>query len=167
MVGPISAAVLLLLFPVASANAEDSFLQNLAGNWTGTGAARQSEDSAPEPIKCKIAAEIDAAKQQLDQKGRCATADRTSSIIGEIKLDPENGRYSGHWSTRADGRKTELEGERIGDELHLSASTKTAGSIGTIVLAPNGTDGYVMVMSKTPGPDGKGGESAEIHFTRR
>ncbi len=162
-----STAVLLLQLPLASAGAADTLLKNLAGNWTGTGSARQSADSTPEPIKCRIEATIDATSRKLAQTGRCATADRTSTIVGEINHDPENGGYSGRWSTRADGRTTALVGKRVGKNLHLTASAGEAGSVSTIVLTPSGADGYVMVMSKAPGPDGKGGEQTEIRFTRR
>ena len=142
-------------------------LQRLAGKWVGSGAARKREESPPELIKCRISATLDAEKQQLEQSGRCATADRTSSIVGEIRHDPETGRYLGHWSTRADGRTTALEGERIGDELHLIARDEKAGSIGSIIITPQGDDGYLMRMSKVPDAEGKGGETAEIRFERR
>ena len=145
--------------------AESSMLSELAGNWVGKGKALKRPDAKPEPIKCKITAILEADGTRLNQDGRCATTDQTSTIEGVIRFDPASGQYTGTWKTRADGRQSDLNGNRSGDTLVLTAAERGGNGTGTIELTPQ-SGGYVMRMSAQSSP-GQPMESAEIQFSRR
>lgn len=158
------AAALAAGWSAASA-ADDSMLDDLAGNWTGTGKAQRRVDGPLEPVKCKITSILDKNGLELTQSGRCATTDQTSSIAGIIRFVPASGRYTGTWKTLADGRVADLDGRADGDILVLAARERDSGATGTIELVPRGEGRYTMRITSTSGSGRVA--SSEISFARR
>lgn len=160
------AAALISALPLSGlAFADESMLEDLAGEWTGIGKAQRRADGPLEPIKCKISSTLKAGGLELGQSGRCATTDQTSSISGFIRFDPASGRYTGTWKTTADGKVADLDGSRVGETIVFNAQERGGGASGRIELIAGEGAGYVMRITSQTG--GGPVSASEIVFSRR
>jgi hypothetical protein len=162
------AALLLGLGGPAALAAEDAFLSQLVGSWTGRGAMRISPDAEPERVYCKIANALAADGATLQQKGRCSLASNSGPIDGTISALGSN-LYGGLLNSLASKGPATIAGSASGSRLELNADFvdsfdgKSARSVIVIDLISGG--GYRLTSTRVNPETGASYTASEIVFT--
>ena len=139
--------------------AADNYLAAFAGNWIGQGAVRPSPDAAPEAVYCRIAAELSADGNMLQQNGRCAGGNESGRISGLLQYDPARRTVTGQWQGGRRGAAT-LTGQRRGNRLVVELRFESGPEDRfTMTLEPLTSGRYRMSLS--------GGAQGEILFERQ
>ena len=152
-------------YPVSPAN--DPLLTRLAGEWTGRGQIRQTAEADTERVFCKITNTLSADGAALAQVGRCALANQSGAITGEINALGE-GKYNGTLESMASEGPATLTGARAGDSIVLvtrftdAQSHQPTTSTTTIEVLPNG--GYRLSTERADPRTGTPYTASDIVF---
>ncbi len=82
----------------------------MAGDWTGSGWARKTQNHPAERIRCRVSNAYDATLSQVTVEGRCAVAGRQIPMTGALRQIDGNGQLEGDWDTPTDIGSTTVEG---------------------------------------------------------
>ncbi len=152
-------------YPALAAN--DPLLAHLAGEWTGRGEIRQNGSAETERVFCKITNALSADGAALSQQGRCALANQSGTISGQITARGD-GKYEGTLESMATEGPATLAGSRIGNSIVMATrftdalTHQPATSTTTIEVLPEG--GYRLLTERTDPGTGKAYTASEIVF---
>jgi len=138
-----------------SAQSPGVFLKTMAGAWRGTGTAYISDKAKNAPVRCKITSTFDAAKRQLSNKGRCATAQKRSRVSGSISYSATGNKLSGSYiSSFGDTKMTSSTGSIAGNTLTIYStfvdnSVSRISRIRNVIQRVSGRKFIVTVYEKT------------------
>ena len=102
-------------------------LADMAGDWTGSGTAREAPGSAVESVRCRMSNEWQADRGRLRVRGRCAVPGRTFEIDGALKHE-DGDRLSGFWRNPDGPGQTSVGGRVSGDTVRFAFSAKDPGT---------------------------------------
>jgi len=152
-------------YPVSPEN--DPLLARLAGAWTGRGQIRQTASAESERVFCKITNALSPNGAALSQEGRCALANQSGAISGEIRALGE-GRYDGTLESLASDGPATLTGARTGDSIVLVTrftdrqTHQPTTSTTTLEVLPEG--GYRLSAERIDPATGVSYTASEIVF---
>ena len=86
---------LSLIFVLLSGPAFAQALEQMQGQWTGSGWARETLSSPREVVRCRLKNTYEAGVLAL--KGRCVAAGRKLTLSGEMHSKGSSERITGHW----------------------------------------------------------------------
>ena len=153
------------VYPVSPEN--DPLLARLAGAWTGRGQIRQTASAETERVFCKITNVLGQNGATLSQDGRCALANQSGAISGEIRALGE-GKYDGTLESLASDGPATLTGARTGDSIVLVTrftdrqTHQPVTSTTTLEVLPAG--GYRLSAERTDPATGASYTASEIVF---
>lgn len=91
-------------------NAWANPLAEMAGNWSGSGWARQTAGGPQEPLRCRIENKFNTATSRLKVRGACAVPGRRFDVNGALNgSDPE--RLRGFFRNPEGAGRAELSGQ--------------------------------------------------------
>ncbi len=152
-------------YPVSPEN--DPLLAHMVGVWTGRGQIRQTATAEAERVFCKITNQLASNGASLSQEGRCALANQSGAITGEIHALGE-GRYEGILQSLASDGAATLSGTRTGDSIVLETrftdrqTHQPVTSTTIIEVLPEG--GYRLSAQRTDPATGVAYTASEIVF---
>ncbi len=152
-------------YPVSPEN--DPLLARLAGEWTGRGQIRQTAEAETERVFCKITNVLSADGAALTQEGRCALANQSGAINGQINALGE-GKYDGTLNSMASDGPASLAGARTGDSIVMvtrftdAQTHQPVTSTTTIEVLPEG--GYRLSTQRNDPGTGTPYTASEIVF---
>lgn len=159
---------ILLIFGTMPVRAvEDLLLSRMQGDWVGHGIIRVNPTSSPERVFCKIANRLVDDGSVLQQKGRCAVANNSGAVKGEIAAIGD-GRYEGSLNTPQSAGSAKLAGHADDDTIVMSAefidrfSRKLTLSIISLIVGGEGS--YRLVSDTLNLESGKHFQSSDILF---
>ena len=108
----------LILVLVATPALADP-LPGMAGDWSGSGTAREAPGRAEEAVRCRLSNEWQEDRGRLRVRGRCAVPGRTFEIDGALKHE-DGGRLSGFWRNPHGPGQTSVSGQVFGDTAQFA-----------------------------------------------
>lgn len=139
----------LLILCATTAGAETP-LSRMAGDWTGSGWARKTQNHPAERIRCRVSNTYDATLMQLTVEGRCAVAGRQIPMTGTLRQTDAGGQLAGDWDVPTDIGSTTVAG-RVDDTsvaITLAATAPGSGQDITQVLRWT-VEGEKMLLQST------------------
>jgi hypothetical protein len=112
----------LVLVLVAAPSTADP-LSEMAGEWSGSGTAREAPGRAEEAVRCRLSNEWQEDRGRLRVRGRCAVPGSTFEIDGALN-HVDDGRLSGFWRNPSGLGQTSISGRISGDAAHFAFSAK-------------------------------------------
>lgn len=97
-------------------------LNNLKGNWRGTGSLVNSEGGSAEKILCKSSNKMILGGRFVEQKTTCKGAGFTFNGVGHFGYDVLSKTYVGASMTDADSGISTLAGNRKGNVINFNIS---------------------------------------------
>ncbi len=98
-------------------------LPELAGEWSGSGTAREVPGSAEEAVRCRLSNEWQEDRRRLRVRGRCAVPGRTFEIDGALKEEDDD-RLSGFWRNPDGPGQTSISGRVDSETVQFAFSAK-------------------------------------------
>ena len=123
---------LLLSAPVdralgAEGNA-DARLEDLAGQWIGSGWARRTPNHPQERVRCRIENRYDPAERALSVDGLCAVAGRQLPMVGFLRPAETPGALEGRWENAVGPGAQDVEGRIDGPAILVDLEVSAVGS---------------------------------------
>ncbi|MAM61406.1 hypothetical protein [Maritimibacter sp. UBA3975] len=87
---------LMFVLPAIAATADP--LPLLAGDWTGSGTAREVPEAELDAVRCRITNSYAPERLELTMSGMCVTAGRRLDLSGTIRARDDSAAISGRWS---------------------------------------------------------------------
>lgn len=130
--------------------ADDAFLSQLVGEWTGRGEMRLTASAAPERVYCKVRNDLVEGGQALKQSGRCSLASNSGAIDGLIAAMGSN-LYGGTLSSLASRGPAQIAGSLNGEKLELNAEyidTLGGGEARSVIVIDFVPGGYRLTSTR-------------------
>lgn len=86
------------VFMVWGAAATAGPLAEMAGDWRGSGWAKETLEGPQEATRCQITNDYDVATATLTLSGQCVVPGRRLSVAGTLTAAEGTGRITGSWS---------------------------------------------------------------------
>jgi hypothetical protein len=90
--------LIALVFALPTGFASADTLPALAGDWTGSGTAREVPEAEPDAIRCRITNTYAPERLELTMSGMCVAAGRRLDLSGTIRASDDSAAISGRWS---------------------------------------------------------------------
>jgi hypothetical protein len=98
-------------------------LPEMAGEWSGSGTAREAPGGVEEAVRCRLSNEWQEDRRRLRVRGHCAVPGRTFEIDGALKEEGSD-RLSGFWRNPDGPGQTSISGRVAGDTVQFAFSAK-------------------------------------------
>ncbi len=102
-------------------------LPDMAGEWTGSGTAREAPGRAEEAVRCRLNNAWQEDRRRLRVRGRCAVPGRTFEIDGALK-EEGGGRLSGFWRNPDGPGQVSISGQIVDDAAQFTFRAKEPGT---------------------------------------
>ena len=118
--GKVAACLAAVILLGAAPAGADTLLSGLTGTWKGRGWAKTDLGAPKEAILCRIKNSAGAKPNRLKISGRCAVANRTFTMNGEIIAAPGSNRVSGTWKDPRNGKRADISGQISGNRIRFT-----------------------------------------------
>ncbi|MDR9395145.1 MAG: hypothetical protein RI571_12655 [Roseovarius sp.] len=108
---------LMMALVLFAAPAGAQTLEGMAGDWTGSGTARQLPDSAQETMRCRLSNSF--ADDTLTIDGRCAVPGQQFTLSGRLN-EAADGRLTGIWRNPTGPGQTSVTGTVADDAIFFT-----------------------------------------------